>query len=107
MAQITRNLELDLCPNFTGPVFQAACNTIVATVPNKTVADIVKDFKIEWQTDCDAKKAAWDMQEAADQAARDVATQAATDEAACKQVELEAEIAAEKKEADKKKTEGE
>ncbi|KAF8152847.1 hypothetical protein K438DRAFT_1921872 [Mycena galopus ATCC 62051] len=87
MARVARNPELDLCPDFAGPVFQAARTAIVATAANKTNADVI----------------AWDQQEIADKAVRDAATQAANDEATRKQAELDAEAAAEKREADKKK----
>ncbi|KAJ7817309.1 hypothetical protein B0H14DRAFT_3474781 [Mycena olivaceomarginata] len=103
MARITRNLELDLCPDFVGPIFQAARDTIVATVPTETSADVVDDLMASWQADWDAKKAAWDAQETADQVTRDAKAQATRDEAACKQAEIDAELAAEKKEADRKK----
>ncbi|KAF8152698.1 hypothetical protein K438DRAFT_1778439 [Mycena galopus ATCC 62051] len=68
MARVARNPELNLCPDFAGPVFQAARTAIVATVANKTNADV-----------------------------------AANDETTRKQAELNAEAAAEKREADKKK----
>ncbi|KAJ7449618.1 hypothetical protein FB451DRAFT_1102566 [Mycena latifolia] len=103
MARIARNPELDLCPDFAGPIFQAARDAIVASVPNKTAEDVVTDLTAAWQAEWDTKKAAWDAQETADQVARDTAAKAASDEAARKQAELDAEIAAEKKEADKKK----
>ncbi|KAF8141014.1 hypothetical protein K438DRAFT_1636460 [Mycena galopus ATCC 62051] len=103
MARVARNPELDLCPDFAGPVFQAARTAIVATAANKTNADVVSDLTAAWQTDWDAKKIAWDQQEIADKAVRDAATQAANDEATRKQAELDAEAAAEKREADKKK----
>ncbi|KAJ7337677.1 hypothetical protein DFH08DRAFT_812997 [Mycena albidolilacea] len=95
MAQITRDPELDLCPSFVGPIFQDARNTIVTTVPTKTSANAVDDLTVLWQADWDAKKAAWDAQETANQATRDEATR--------KQAEIDAELAAEKKEADRKK----
>jgi hypothetical protein len=103
MARITRNPELDLCPDFAGPIFQAARDAIVATVPTKTSADVVDDLTASWQADWDAKKAAWDAQETADQVTRDADAQATRDEAARKQAEIDAELAAEKKEADRKK----
>ncbi|KAJ6460846.1 hypothetical protein C8R47DRAFT_118181, partial [Mycena vitilis] len=103
--RITRNPDLDLCPDFAGPIFQAARAAVVATAtaPTKTNADVVDDLTASWQADWDVKKAAWDAQATADQAIRDADAQAAADEAARKQAAIDADIAAEKKEADRKK----
>ncbi|KAJ7059010.1 hypothetical protein C8F01DRAFT_1085467 [Mycena amicta] len=103
MARITRNPNLDVCPDFAGPIFQTARDVITAADTNKTADDVVAEFTAAWQADWDTKKAAWDVQELADQAARDAADQAVRDEAAHRRAKLDAEIAAEKKEADKKK----
>ncbi|KAJ7076770.1 hypothetical protein B0H15DRAFT_790221 [Mycena belliarum] len=103
MARIARNPDLDLCPDFAGPIFRTARDAITTADPNKTTDNVVADFTAAWQADWDIQKAAWDAQEAADQAARDTTAQAASDEAARKQAELDAEAAAEKREADKKK----
>ncbi|KAJ7124799.1 hypothetical protein C8R43DRAFT_898856 [Mycena crocata] len=102
MARITRNPELDLCPDFAGPVFQAAHDAIVAAT-QKTADVVISDFVASWQADWDAKKLAWDVQEKADQDARDLAEKDAREEEARKKAELDAELAAEQKEADKKK----
>ncbi|KAJ6622810.1 hypothetical protein B0H10DRAFT_1787469 [Mycena sp. CBHHK59/15] len=103
MPRITRNPDLDLCPDFAGPIFQVACDAIIATITNKTTAQVITDLTADWQKDGDGKKAVWDVQEDADRLVHDAAANTAWEDAARRQEELDAEAAAEKKEADKKK----
>ncbi|KAJ6624771.1 hypothetical protein B0H10DRAFT_1761023, partial [Mycena sp. CBHHK59/15] len=94
--RITRNPDLDLCPDFAGPIFQVARDAIIATIANKTTAQVIADLTADWQKDGDGKKAVWDAQEDADRLVHDAMANTAWEDAACRQEDGEVE-------ADKKK----